>query len=94
MVHTNTMVFRVTLGDNMCLCAVAFGPLAMLLALAVTLNSDKLNPWPQRHMLFPLVNLKPMVLEGTMLGSLHLRWGFTVLAQLSRFLLALLPGAG
>ena len=26
----NPMVFRVTLGDNMCLCAVAFGPLAML----------------------------------------------------------------
>ena len=45
MVPTNTMVFRVTLGHNMCLCAVAFGPLAMLLTLAVTLNSDKLNPW-------------------------------------------------
>ena len=72
MVPTDTMVFRVTLGNNMCLCAVAFGPLAMLLTLAVTLRSDKLNPWPQRHMLSPMVTLNPMVSVGTMLGSLYL----------------------
>ena len=50
----------------------AFGPLASLVTLALTLRSDKLNPWLQRDMLSPMVTLNPMVSVGTMLGSLYL----------------------
>ena len=70
--YSNTMGFRVTMGDNMYLCAVGQGKKTMLRPLEVYLRFKKPNPHLQRHMLFPRLTLIPMVLEDIILWSRYL----------------------
>ena len=61
MVPTDTIGFRVTMGDNMCLCSRGLS----LSDLKVTANVNSIAKGPkatvQRHMLFPKVTLNTMV---------------------------------